>query len=234
MDQPPPSGQYRGRRRVPTPPRSRYAAVMTTALVGAGVVALGAGAALPGHADPLGLTAASTNSDVADRSLATDRASRSDVRNLAAEINDQPAPNVWLLPVHAYHLTSTFGPRWNKQHAGVDMGATEGTPMYAAAGGVVTLCRWNGGYGYNVQIDHGAGITTIYGHASKLLCREGQRVQAGDLIAKVGNTGHSFGAHLHFETRIDGKPVEPTQFMKEHGVDLITHAQAIYGDVISD
>jgi murein DD-endopeptidase MepM/ murein hydrolase activator NlpD len=205
---------------------------MTTALVGAGVVALGAGAALPDHAGPLGLTAASTSNDLADRLLADDRASRGDARNPAVEV--QPAPNVWLLPVQTYHVTSTYGPRWNKQHAGIDLGATEGTPFYAAASGVVTLCRWNGGYGYSVQIDHGAGITTIYGHASKLLCKEGQRVQAGDLIAKVGNTGHSFGAHLHYEIRVNDKPVEPTQFMKAHGVDLLTHAQAIYGDQISD
>ena len=207
---------------------------MTTALVGAGVVALGAGAALPDHADPLGLTAAASTSDLGDRLATGDRASRDNARNLAAELHDQPAPIVWLLPVQTYHVTSTFGTRWGVLHAGVDLGATEGTPIYAAAAGVVTLCRWNGGYGYNVQIDHGGGITTVYGHASKLLCQEGQKVQAGDLIAKVGNTGHSFGSHLHFETRINDKPTDPVPFMKSHGVDVMTHAQAIYGDQISD
>lgn len=206
---------------------------MTTALVGAGVVALGAGAALPDHADPLGIAAASANEDLAERLLAGDRASRGDSRETAGNSN-QPAPDVWLLPVRTYHVTSLYGTRWGKLHAGVDLGASEGTPIYAAAAGIVTLSRWNGGYGYVVQIDHDGGITTIYAHASKLLAKEGQKVKAGDLIAKVGNTGHSYGAHLHYEIRIDGTPIEPTAFMKDHGVDILTHAEAVYGDIISD
>ncbi len=231
MDDRPPSGQYRGRRRAPTPPRSRYAAVMSTALVGAGIVVFAAGAALPEHASPLGLAAVAATDDLADRG-GVDRASRGDARNAAGEFN-QPAPDVWLLPLRGYRITSTFGMRWGTLHAGVDLAASEGTPFYAAAAGVVSLCRWNAGYGYNVQIDHGGGITTVYGHSSKLLCREGQRVQAGDLLALVGNTGNSYGAHLHFEVRQGGKAIEPIAFMKKHGVDLTTGAQAIYGDKIN-
>ncbi|MBN1171853.1 MAG: M23 family metallopeptidase [Micromonosporaceae bacterium] len=197
------------------------------------MVALGAQAALPDHADPLGSGDAAASADLVNRLLAEDRASRDDSRD-GAVASEQKAPDVWLLPVQTYHVTSLYGTRWGRLHAGVDLAATEGTPMYAAAAGLVTLCRWSSGYGYTVQITHGGGITTIYGHASKLLCEEGQRVQAGDLIAKVGNTGHSFGSHLHYEIRLNGKAIEPTGFMKAHGVDIIKHAQAVYGDIISD
>lgn len=232
MDDGSSSGQYRGRRRVPKPVGSRYAAVLTTALLGAGVVVLAAGAALPEHAKSSDLTSVAATSDLSDRIGGDDRASRSNSRNAAAEFN-QPAPDVWLLPVKAYEVTSTFGQRWGVLHAGVDLGAREGTPITATAAGVVALCKWNGGYGYNVQINHGGGITSVYGHASVLKCREGQAVQAGDLIALVGNTGNSYGAHLHFEIRQGGTAIEPIGFMKQHGVDIPNHAQAIYGDKIN-
>lgn len=233
MEQPPPAGEYRGRRRVQAPSRLRYVAVLATALIGAGFVALGAGTALPGHASPLGFTAAANSTGLTARTVAEERATRGNARNPAAEHN-QPAPNVWLLPVQTYEVTSVFGARWGTQHPGVDLGASEGTPFYATAAGLVTVCRWNGGYGYNVQIDHGGGILSVYGHSSKLLCKEGQRVQAGDLIAKVGNTGNSFGPHLHFEIRVNNTVIDPVPFMKTHGVDINTHAQSIYGDKISD
>lgn len=208
---------------------------MATALAGAGIVAFGAGAALP-HAKPLGFSTTAATADLADRTGTgggDERATRGEVRNAAGQV-DQPAPEVWLLPMKGYEVSSLYGERWGRLHAGVDLAAREGTPFYAAAAGVVSLCKWNGGYGYNVQIDHGGSITTIYGHASVLKCREGQKVQAGDLIALVGNTGDSYGAHLHFEVHQGGRAVEPVAFMKKHGVDIMTHAQAIYGDKISD
>jgi murein DD-endopeptidase MepM/ murein hydrolase activator NlpD len=71
-------------------------------------------------------------------------------------------------------------------------------------------------------------VLTVYGHASKLLVREGQPVNAGDRIALVGNTGHSFGSHLHFEVRLDERPVEPLGFMRRHGVDIQKHTEAIH------
>jgi murein DD-endopeptidase MepM/ murein hydrolase activator NlpD len=188
---------------------------------------------MPGHADPTGFTTAATASDTSSRVTADNRASRDDARGMAAEVN-QPAPDVWLLPIQSYQVTSPFGVRWGVLHPGVDLGAPEGTPFYAAAAGVVIICGPNAGYGNNVQIDHGGGIISVYGHSSKLLCHVGQKVQAGDLIALVGSTGYSFGPHLHFEIRQNNKPIEPTKFMKDHGVDILKHAQAIYGDQISD
>lgn len=232
MDDGPPSGQYRGRRRVPKPAGSRYAAVITTALLGAGVVVVAAGAALPDHVQPLGLSAVAASGDATDRVGGDERASRGGSRAAAAEFN-QPAPDIWLLPVKSYDVSSTYGQRWGTLHAGIDLAAREGTPITAAAAGVVALCKWNGGYGYAVEINHGGGVTTVYGHSSALKCKEGQKVQAGDLIALVGNTGNSYGAHLHFEVRQGGTAIEPMAFMLKHGVNVATHAQAIYGDKIN-
>jgi murein DD-endopeptidase MepM/ murein hydrolase activator NlpD len=232
VDHRPPRGRYRGRRRVPPPPRSRYAAVLTTAVVGAGVVALGTGAAFPdGHASLTAIDASLDGGlgpgDLAGRLTNGDRSSRSNART-PVTTSDQAAPNIWLLPLRDYHVTSLFGRRWGTLHPGVDLGIPEGTPYYAAAAGKVILCRWNGGYGYNVMIDHGNGVVSVYGHSSKLLCKEGQRVQAGDLIALVGNTGYSFGAHLHFEIRINDKPINPIPFMRERGVDIPAQVDAAY------
>jgi murein DD-endopeptidase MepM/ murein hydrolase activator NlpD len=199
-------------------------------------VALSAGAAMPKYLDPSAsvVQASADLPAVGGRGAVDNRASRTKVRSSEASTLDQAAPDVWLLPIRKYHVTSPFGKRWGVLHPGVDLGAPEGTPFYAAAAGTVVLARWNDGYGNNVQIDHGDGIISVYGHSSKLIAHEGQKVQAGDLIALVGNTGHSFGAHLHFEIRKDGKPIEPTGFMTKHGVDILKHADAIEDRPSSD
>ncbi|MFF5230115.1 M23 family metallopeptidase [Dactylosporangium sp. NPDC000521] len=219
---------YRGHHRAQSA-HTRYAAVLTTAVVGAGIVALGVSAALPEPPNGLALEASGNFDDVSVRAaVPDDRASRSRSGNPLSTVN-MPAPDVWILPIQRYTLTSFYGERWGRLHPGVDLGAPQGTPFNAVAAGKVILCRWNGGYGYNVMIDHGDGIVTVYGHASKLLCKEGQLVRAGDRIALTGNTGHSFGAHLHFEVRDHDKPVEPLAFMRKHGVDIQKHTEDIYG-----
>ena len=219
-----PGRAYRGRRRAQAA-HTRYAAVLTTAVVGAGIVALGVSAALPEPRNDLSLEASGNFDDVSVRG-GTDHASRSRTSN---PMSNMPAPDVWILPMQRYTLTSFYGERWGRLHPGVDLGAPQGTPFTAVAAGKVILCGWNGGYGNNVMIDHGDGIVTVYGHASKLLCKEGQLVKAGDRIALTGNTGHSFGAHLHFEVREHDKPIEPLAFMRKHGVDIQKHTEAIYG-----
>ena len=108
-------------------------------------------------------------------------------------------------------------------HAGVDLATAHGTPIYAAHDGVVKLARWYGVYGNCVILDHGNEVETLYRHSSKLLVTEGQRVRAGEKIALVGNTGHSFGPHLHYEVRIDGNAVDPVPWMREVGVDFPNH-----------
>ncbi len=238
MDQRSPHAHYRGRRRVPTPPRSRYVAVATTAFVGAGFVALGTSAAMPdlSSVDSLamasGTTAGISTPDTANRQAALQRAGRASDRGAPLSTVDQPAPDVWLLPLKKYEVSSDFGPRWGVLHPGTDLAVPEGTPYYAAHAGTVKLARWNGGYGNCIILDVGNGVEIVHGHASKLLVHEGQHVDAGDLLGLVGDTGYSYGPHLHFEIRVNGKAIDAVPFMKAHGVDIHAHVEAIYGGTV--
>jgi murein DD-endopeptidase MepM/ murein hydrolase activator NlpD len=110
-------------------------------------------------------------------------------------------------------ITSPFGYRWGRLHAGIDIGVPYGTPIHAAASGTVVLAGWNGGYGNYTCIDHGGGMATCYAHQSSYAVSNGAQVSQGQVIGYVGNTGHSFGAHLHFEVRINGNPVDPLGYL---------------------
>ena len=113
-------------------------------------------------------------------------------------------------------ISSGYGLRWNgaEFHQGIDIAAEMGTPIVATADGVVTIAGWNaGGYGNMVDIDHGSGVSTRYGHASAVVVTAGQRVRRGQIIAYVGSTGHSTGPHLHYEVRLSGQPVNPTSYL---------------------
>jgi murein DD-endopeptidase MepM/ murein hydrolase activator NlpD len=100
-----------------------------------------------------------------------------------------------------------------RPHEGIDVTAPMGSPIEAPAGGVVTDAGWESGYGNTVTIDHGYGITTKFAHASKLLVKTGQRVQRGQRIALVGNTGLATGPHLHYEVHVNGRPVDPLKYV---------------------
>jgi murein DD-endopeptidase MepM/ murein hydrolase activator NlpD len=110
-------------------------------------------------------------------------------------------------------VTSPFGYRWGRLHAGIDIGVPYGTPIHAAAGGTVVLAGWVGGYGNYTCIDHGGGLATCYAHQSSFAVSAGAQVAQGQVIGYVGSTGHSFGAHLHFEVRINGTPVDPLGYL---------------------
>ncbi len=98
-------------------------------------------------------------------------------------------------------------------HEGVDISAPRGTPILAAAKGRIVRAGWASGYGQMVEIDHGYGFTTIYGHASKVLVRVGQEVRRGDLIAQVGSTGIATSAHVHYEVRLNGRAQNPMNYV---------------------
>jgi len=98
-------------------------------------------------------------------------------------------------------------------HEGVDISAAKGTPIHAAAKGRIARAGWVAGYGLTVEIDHGYGYTTLYGHASKLLVRRGDRVQRGDVIAQVGSTGITTSSNVHYEVRVNGRPQNPANFI---------------------
>jgi murein DD-endopeptidase MepM/ murein hydrolase activator NlpD len=111
-------------------------------------------------------------------------------------------------------VTSGFGRRWGRLHAGIDLAAAVGTPVRASAPGIVVKSKWSGGYGNLVEIRHADGSVTRYGHNSQLFVQEGQEVQQGDVICNSGNTGRSTGPHVHFEIRPDGKQaVNPMAFL---------------------
>ena len=100
-------------------------------------------------------------------------------------------------------------------HPGIDLAGSYGTPIYATADGTVLRAGWNsGGYGNLVEVDHGRGITTRYGHMSAILVHAGEHVTRGQQVGRMDSTGRSTGNHLHYEVRIDGRPVNPIPFMK--------------------
>ncbi|HEV2771598.1 MAG TPA: M23 family metallopeptidase [Thermoleophilaceae bacterium] len=110
-------------------------------------------------------------------------------------------------------INSPFGQRWGRLHAGIDIGVPSGTPVRAADAGRVVLSGPSGGYGNYMCIQHTRSLSTCYAHNSRLGARKGDRVRQGQVIARSGNTGNSTGPHLHFETRVNGKPVNPMRFL---------------------
>jgi murein DD-endopeptidase MepM/ murein hydrolase activator NlpD len=125
-------------------------------------------------------------------------------------------PSVW--PVRGW-VTSPFGNRTSpfsgilKFHEGMDIAAQTGTPVVAPADGVIIKAGFSTGYGNMVEISHGYGIRTIFGHNTRLNVKAGQRVRRGDVVSYVGDTGTSTGPHLHYEVRVNGLPVNPVRYL---------------------
>ncbi|MBN1155204.1 M23 family metallopeptidase [candidate division KSB1 bacterium] len=128
-------------------------------------------------------------------------------------------------PVRGGKLTDSFGWRLDpfieriKMHNGIDIAAQEGTPIYASAAGVVEFAksnyRPNKGYGMEIVVDHGNGVKTRYAHLSKISVNVGQKVNRWDIIGRVGETGRATGPHLHYEVLVNGKHVDPLQYILE-------------------
>ena len=130
-------------------------------------------------------------------------------------------PYLWPVMTDSYHLSSPFGWRSDpfrktrKWHGGMDIADRMGSPIVAAADGTVIFVGWRMGYGNLVEIKHENGFTTRYGHLTRGTVKEGDRVNAGDLVALMGSTGRSTGSHLHFEVRKDGNVLSPLAFIKD-------------------
>jgi murein DD-endopeptidase MepM/ murein hydrolase activator NlpD len=139
---------------------------------------------------------------------------RSEWIDAANAARPAPVQSGMMMPAQG-PITSYFGYRYHpilhftRFHAGVDIGAGWGSPIVAAADGQVAAAGWGGGYGREVQIAHGGGLTSIYGHMSEVVAQPGSYVRAGQLIGYVGSSGLSTGPHLHFEVRQGGQPVNP-------------------------
>ncbi len=110
-------------------------------------------------------------------------------------------------------VTSEYGRRWGRMHQGIDIDGDTGHPIFASKGGTVIFAGWSNGYGNLILVSHGDGVVTAYAHQSAFAVRDGQRVSQGQRIGSVGNTGNSTGPHLHFETRVNGTPVNPRRFL---------------------
>ena len=123
-----------------------------------------------------------------------------------------------MVPTKGDYIGSRFGMRMHpilkirKMHAGIDFVANTGTPVYAPGKGRVVFIGRNGGYGLEIEIDHGYGYRTRYAHLSKALVKRGQKIKRGDLIAKTGNSGLSTGPHLHYEISHNGRKLNPSRF----------------------
>ncbi len=141
------------------------------------------------------------------------------------------APRTLAHPLTGARLTSAYGPRTDPftglpaRHDGLDLAAPEGSAIAAAATGVVKSVGPRGGYGLAVEIDHGGGVVSLYGHASEILVQEGDPVSAGQAIARVGDTGRSTGPHLHFEVRVHGRTVDPSHVLKVYGQRADEHGE---------
>ena len=134
-------------------------------------------------------------------------ASRAAVRSRPAETTEDPG---FIWPVSG-QISSKYGPRWGNFHYGLDIAASIGTPIVAAAAGKVVAAGWQPRYGYVISIDHLNGWGSVYAHCSKLYVGTGQSVQQGQKIAAVGQTGNTTGPHLHLETIYNGEHLDPLQ-----------------------
>ena len=151
-----------------------------------------------------------------ERSILRVNLARADADRLSATLVNVPVRK----PVTGeIDLTSPFGVRMDPfvheaaMHTGLDFRGEMGEPIHATAAGTVTIAGWTGGYGKMVEIDHGNGLATRFGHLSEIDVSVGQKIRIGEVVGKLGSTGRSTGPHLHYETRVNGEPVNPQKFL---------------------
>jgi len=119
----------------------------------------------------------------------------------------------YIWPLNRVEVSSPYGRRRGRMHAGIDLRAPRGTPIYASASGKVVFSGYNRGYGHLIVIDHGQGIETAYAHNNRNIAKKGQRVKQGQVVATVGRSGNATGYHVHFEFRRNGRTVNPIRLL---------------------
>jgi murein DD-endopeptidase MepM/ murein hydrolase activator NlpD len=228
------------------PPRTLSLAgvgIPATAAAALSLVATGVGVAagVDGAALAQGQTDADGSAALALASIRDLSAAPADVANVVAERHEQAvqqasrnagriqlaqaaavkeaAAHRWVLPVVKYVKTSGFGMRWGSLHAGEDFAAPIGTPVHAISSGVIVFAGEASGYGNKVEIRHWDGTCSWYGHLSEIDVKVGEKVDPGELVGRVGSTGHSTGPHLHLEIHPHGDgPVDPLPWLRAHGL----------------
>jgi murein DD-endopeptidase MepM/ murein hydrolase activator NlpD len=162
---------------------------------------------------------------VQGRAEAADRAARAAKRKAAADAKAKAAAErkakKWVRPINTWNVTSGYGWRWGKMHDGIDLAAPTGTPLYAMSKGTVIKAGWENSFGNKVEIQYWDGSISWYGHMSRIDTYAGAQVMPGSQVGLVGNTGHSFGSHLHFEmqaSRSHDQAIDPVPWLKNHGL----------------
>ena len=146
------------------------------------------------------------------------------IRSLASTANPSFLPTMW---AHLGKINNEFGFRRNpfggrsyEFHAGMDIDGERGDTVIAPANGTVIKAGWTGGYGYMIEIDHGNGLTTRYGHLSKIEIQVGDTILRGQLIGLIGSTGRSTGPHLHYELRLNDKSINPRFLLPQEPTEI--------------
>ena len=230
VTEPSPAPRPGGRHRLPRPPRRRGHLLLAALTVGGLLAAVlgGGGSSTPAPvaaAGDYGLSSAESNfaggtEDADARRDLTAAEASARLADLAAS-RAQREPD-FVLPT-AGVVSTCFCMRWNQMHWGLDLAAPLGTPIVAAADGVVLRAGPATGYGNAIYIQDSDGDVEIYGHMRYLYVSAGDVVSAGDLIAKVGSEGQSTGPHLHFEIHVgsmSGTPTDPREWLADRGIDV--------------
>lgn len=169
--------------------------------------------------------AALSSAALQGRAEAQQRAARAAKRKAAEKAKARAAAErrakKWVRPLSVWNVTSNYGWRWGKNHDGIDFGAPTGTPLVAMSKGKVIKAGWQDSFGYKVEILYWDGTVSWYAHMSRIDVTAGQEVVAGEQVGLVGNTGHSFGSHLHLEIQpapTGDNAIDPVPWLKSHGL----------------
>ncbi len=162
------------------------------------------------------------NEQAARAARTAQRQAAAKAKAAAARAKAEREARRWVRPINTWHVTSGFGARWGTSHDGMDLGASTGTPVYAMSKGTVIGSFYDSSFGNKLEIKYWDGSISWYGHLSKRIAQKGDTVMPGELVGLVGNTGHSFGSHLHLEfqkSATTDSAIDPMPWLKRHGLN---------------